>query len=156
VSSTSSPTPSTDWPVTRRRPPGNGFAPIRTRTPDFARDDICDVTARALVDAPPDEVYDVTGPAALTIGETVALLSDVTGREITYVDEGLDEARAARRAAYDAQDFEIEGWITTYAAVAAGELGPVTDTVDRLAGHPATPAGEWLRAHPDAYARLRP
>ncbi|MHA3702080.1 NmrA family NAD(P)-binding protein [Jatrophihabitans sp. YIM 134969] len=119
-----------------------------------ARDDICDVTARALVAAPPDEVYDVTGPAALTIGETVALLSEVTGREITYVDEGLDEARAARRAAYDAADFEIEGWITTYAAVAAGELDAVTDTVERIAGHPATSAGEWLRAHPESYARL--
>lgn len=119
-----------------------------------ARDDICDVIARVLVDVPPDEIYEVTGPAALTIGETVALLSEVTGREITYVAEGLDEARASRQAAYDAAAFEIEGWITTYAAVEAGELEVVSDTVERLAGHPATSAGQWLRTHPEAYARL--
>lgn len=121
-----------------------------------ARHDICDVIARGLVDPPPEEVYDVTGPAALTVAETVALLSEVTGREITYVAEGLDEARASRRAAYDAPAFEIEGWITTYAAIEAGELDPVSDTVERIAGHPATSAGEWLRAHPEAYARLSP
>jgi NAD(P)H dehydrogenase (quinone) len=84
------------------------------------------------------------------------LLSEVTGREITYVAEGLDEARAARHAAYDAPAFEIEGWVTTYAAIEAGELDLVSDTVERLAGHPATSAGQWLRAHPEAYARLLP
>ena len=119
-----------------------------------ARDDICDVIARALVEPPPEESYDVTGPVALTVNETIALLSEVTGREIRYQAEGLDEARASRRAAYDAADFEIEGWITNYAAIEAGELDVVSDTVERIAGHPATSPAEWLRAHPETYARL--
>jgi NAD(P)H dehydrogenase (quinone) len=133
---------------------GPAGSPDAGRVSWVARDDICDVIAPSLLTAPPDEVYDVTGPEALTIGETVALLSEVTGRQISYVAEGLDEARASRRAAYDAADFEIEGWITTYAAIEAGEVEVVSDTVPRLAGHPATPAGEWLRTHPESYARL--
>lgn len=119
-----------------------------------ARHDICDVITRGLLDVPPEEIYAVTGPAALTVAETVALLSEVTGREIRYVAEGLDEARASRRAAYDAEPFEIEGWISTYAAIEAGELDPVSDTVERFTGRPATSAAEWLRSHPDSYAKL--
>lgn len=121
-----------------------------------ARDDICDVIAAVLLAAPPEEVLEVTGPEALTVAETLAVLSEVVGREITYVAEGLDEARASRRAAYEAEPFEIEGWVTTYAAIAAGELDVVADTVARLAGHPPTPVREWLLAHPEAYARLLP
>lgn len=120
-----------------------------------ARDDIADVAAAVLqAGSTPEEWYDVTGPEALTVAETLAVLSEVTGREIRYQREGLDEARESRRLAYGAPDFEIEGWVTTYAAVEAGELAVVSDTVPRFGGHPATPAAEWLRAHPQAWARL--
>ena len=32
-----------------------------------------------------------------------------------------------------APDWEIEGWVTSYLAIAAGELSAVTDVVPRLA-----------------------
>jgi NAD(P)H dehydrogenase (quinone) len=119
-----------------------------------ARDDIADVVAVVLTDGAPDEAYDVTGPEALTIAETLAMLSEATGRDMTYEEEGLDQARESRRLAYGAPDFEIEGWVTTYAAVATGELAVVADTVPRFTGHPATSPREWLLAHPAAWARL--
>ena len=52
-------------------------------------------------------------------------------------------------------DWEIEGWVTSYAAIAAGVLEAVSDTVERVAGHPPRSVPEFLRDHPESYAHLR-
>jgi hypothetical protein len=44
----------------------------------------------------------------------------------------------------------VEGWVTSYTAIAAGELDVVTEDVERLTGHEPGTLAEWLRAHPDA------
>ena len=41
----------------------------------------------------------------------------MTRRPVTYRDETLEEARAWRLAA-GAPDWEVEGWVTSYAAIA--------------------------------------
>jgi NAD(P)H dehydrogenase (quinone) len=64
-----------------------------------------------------------------------AELSRLTGREVTYKDETLEEAWASR-AAYGAPDWQVEAWISTYTSVAAGDLAQVTDTVERFTGRP--------------------
>lgn len=120
-----------------------------------ARDDVADVGAAVVLDAPSEEMYDVTGPTALTVAETVDVLGDVAGRPVRYEQEGLDEARESRRLAYDVPAFEIEGWISTYAAVATGEMGFVADTVPRFTGREATSVRDWLTAHPGALEHLR-
>lgn len=44
--------------------------------------------------------------------------------------------RVARRLAEaGAPAWEIEGWVTSYAAIATGEMDVVTDAVRQLAGH---------------------
>jgi len=45
--------------------------------------------------------------------------------------------------------------VTSYAAVAAGELDVVTDTVARLTGHEPLTLPEFLEAHPESWAHLR-
>jgi hypothetical protein len=64
------------------------------------------------------------------------------------------EAWATRRPSGH-PDWEIEGWVTSYRAIAAGELARVTDTVPALTGHPARTVAEHLRAHPVDWAHLR-
>jgi hypothetical protein len=46
------------------------------------------------------------------------------------------------------------GWITTYAAIAAGEIDLVTSAVRDLTGHEPRRLEEVLRADPNARAHL--
>jgi NAD(P)H dehydrogenase (quinone) len=132
-----------------RGPAGDGAASV------VARDDIADVAAAVLLGDGHDGVtYDVTGPRALTMVEMAMELSRAAGRPVSYVAETLAEAYASR-AHYGAPDWEVAGWVTSYAAIAAGELAAVSDTVRAVAGHDATTLAEVLRRYPESYAHLR-
>jgi len=127
------------------------------RTGFVSRDDLADVAAAVLLDDSADldgQALEVTGPAALTLGEAAAVLSEVTGVPAEYRPQTVEEAWAARRPSGH-PDWEIEGWVTSYLGIAAGELDIVTDVVPRLAGHPARTVAEHLRAHPEDWANLR-
>jgi NAD(P)H dehydrogenase (quinone) len=131
-----------------RGPAGHG------RVGWVSRDDIADVAVAALQsDTHDGETVDMTGPEALGLRETAEILSDVEGRPVTYVEETMEEAWASRRPS-GAPDWEIEGWVSSYAAVAAGELDLVSEGVERLAGHPPQPLKPFLRTHPDLWAHL--
>ncbi|NEW39805.1 NAD(P)H-binding protein [Nocardia cyriacigeorgica] len=121
-----------------RGPAGDG------RIGAVARDDVADVAVAVLTGAEHDShTYDVTGPRAFTLTEAAAMISDATGRSITYHPESLDEAYASR-AEYGAEEWELTGWVSSYQAMATGELDVVTDTVSRLTGHPAKDFTELL------------
>jgi NAD(P)H dehydrogenase (quinone) len=123
------------------------------------RDDIADVVVAALGWTEEAELithqraYDVTGPEAYSMAETAAILARVTGRPITYREETMEEARASR-APSGAPDWEIEGWVTSYAAVATGEMDIVSDAVQRIAGHPPQRLAPFLEANPQLWAHL--
>jgi NAD(P)H dehydrogenase (quinone) len=105
------------------------------RVAAVARDDVADVAIAVLTSDEHDgQTYDVTGPEAFTLTEAAAELSRATGRSITFEHETLEQARASR-AGSGAADWEIEGWVTSYAAIANGDLEHVSDTVQRVAGH---------------------
>jgi len=40
--------------------------------------------------------------------------------------------------------WQVEGWVSTRKAIAAGDLAGVTDDIPRLAGHPATSLAQLL------------
>ncbi len=112
-----------------RGPAGDG------RVAAVARADVADVAVAVLTsDGHDGKTYDLTGPEAFTLGEAAAELSRAWGRPVTFENETLDEARASR-AGSGAEAWEIEGWVTSYAAIAAGELDVVSDVVERIAGH---------------------
>ena len=127
------------------------------RTGFVSRDDLADVAAAVLVrddDGLDGQALEVTGPEALTLAEAAAVLTAVTGIPATYRPQTTEEAWATRRPSGH-PDWEIEGWVTSYLAMAAGELATVTDVVPRLTGHPARTVAEHLRAHPEDWAHLR-
>jgi NAD(P)H dehydrogenase (quinone) len=131
-----------------RGPAGDG------RVAWVTRNDIADVVVAVLLGGGyRGHTYDMTGPVALSMKETAEILSRVTQREISYFAETLDQAWASRRQT-GAPDWEIEGWITSYLAVASGELDVVTDTVPRLTGHPAQELEAFLRAQPNLWRHL--
>jgi uncharacterized protein YbjT (DUF2867 family) len=99
-----------------------------------ARDDIAAVAAVVLTtDGHEGRAYDLTGREALSMEEVAQQLSERLGRTITYKDETLEEAWASR-AGYGAPDWMVEAWISTYTAIANGDLEKVSDDVRRLAG----------------------
>jgi NAD(P)H dehydrogenase (quinone) len=127
------------------------------RTGFVSRDDLADVATAVLLrdDEELDgQALDVTGPEALSMADAAAVLSEVTGRPAEYRPQTVEEAWTTRRPSGH-PDWEIEGWVTSYLAIAAGELATVTDVVPRLTGHPARTVADHLRAHPEDWANLR-
>ncbi len=133
-----------------RGPAGAGhLAPV-------ARDDVADVVVAVLADAGHEgRTYELTGGERLTLNQVAAELSRVVGRTVGYVDETLEEAYASR-AHFGAPPWEVDGWVTSYAAIASGELDVVSDSVDRLAGHAPLTLPEYLERYPESWAHLRP
>jgi NAD(P)H dehydrogenase (quinone) len=131
-----------------RGPAGDG------RVAAVARDDIADVAVAVLLgDGHDGRTYDLTGPEAFTLHQAAEALSRASGRSVTYHAETLDEAYASR-AGYGAPHWEVTGWVTTYTAIAAGELDVVTDDAARVAGHPPMGLAEFLRRNPASYRHL--
>lgn len=126
-----------------RGPAGDG------RAAAVAQDDIADVAVAVLRDpaAHTGTTYDLTGPEALTLAEAAQIISEVTGRAVTYHPETIDEAYASR-ARYGAPRWQVDAWVSTYTAMAAGELAGVSDAVATITGHPAMSLAELLsRTH---------
>ena len=131
-----------------RGPAGEG------RVSWVTRDDIADEAAIVLTSSGHDgQIYNNTGPEALTLAETAALISEVSGGTFSYHQETLEEARQSR-AKYGAPDNVVEIWISTYTAIAAGELSLVSQDIPRLTGHPARSMRDFLREHPESYQHL--
>ena len=113
-----------------RGPAGDG------RVAAVAQDDIADA-AVAVLRAPREHAgatYELTGPEALSLNEVAAQLTQATGRAVTYHPETVEEAYASRAGM--APDWQLDAWVSTYVAIARGELADITDDVERLTGRP--------------------
>ncbi|WP_199442651.1 SDR family oxidoreductase [Umezawaea beigongshangensis] len=129
-----------------RGPAGNG------RLAWVAREDVARLAAEVLLDAShAGQVYDVTGPVAIDLRETARVLGEVTGRRITYHDETPDEARASRAGA---PEWQIDGWVGSYEAVATGETSVTSHTIEHLTGRRPWTLEEFLRAEPASWQHL--
>ena len=122
-----------------RGPAGTGrFAPV-------SRADIADVAVALLLDGEQAPArIDVTGPELLTMAEVADLLGEAAGTPVTFVDETLAEAYGSR-AGFDVPALEIEGWVTSYGAIAAGELAIASDAVERITGRPPVSLRAYLQ-----------
>ena len=136
-----------------------------------ARDDVAEVAVVALTEKGHDnQTYDVTGPEALTMYETVDVLSKAAGRKITYQPQtphegrvnrsvsGLDYYEAERQAltGHGVSDLEVDILVSHFHQIATGELEPASDTVPKLTGHKAQSLAEYLDKHPESYKHLLP
>jgi uncharacterized protein YbjT (DUF2867 family) len=121
-----------------RGPAGEG------RLAAVLRDDIARAVAVVLTEPGHEgRAYSLTGPEAFTLGEAAAEMSRAGERPVSFVDETLEEARASR-SGFGAPDWEVEAWISSYVAIARGELREVSGDVERLTGVPPKGLREWL------------
>jgi NAD(P)H dehydrogenase (quinone) len=126
-----------------RGPAGDG------RVAGVARADVARVAAKVLLDPEShrDSTYDLTGQQALTLTEVAATISEVTGRAVTFHDESVEEAYASRRR-WVAEPWQYDAWVSTYTAIAAGEVAGTTDDVRRLTGREPLTLRQLLETTP--------
>jgi NAD(P)H dehydrogenase (quinone) len=131
-----------------RGPAGDG------RLAWVTRDDIAEAAAAVLTTSEHDgKVFDMTGPESIDLYETADRLGRFIGRDVSYHPETVDEAYASR-AVYGAPDWEVEAWVTSYLAIANGEMDVASDAVEILTGHPPQRLEDYLTAHPESYQGL--
>ncbi len=124
-----------------RGPAGGGRVAL------VAQADIAEVAIAVLTS---DGAYDgrtlnLTGPTALTMNEIAGILSDHLGQTVSYVPETIEEAYASR-AVYGAPPWQVDAWVSTYTAIAVGELAEVSEDIPEVTGHPATSLEQALAA----------
>jgi uncharacterized protein YbjT (DUF2867 family) len=122
-----------------RGPAGDGLlAAVR-------RADIADAAAAVLAgEGHEGETYDLTGPEAFTLEEAAEMITRITGRTTRFHHETIEEAYASR-AGYGAPDWQVEAWVSTYTAIAAGDLEMVSDDIARLTGAKPGTLADMLR-----------
>ena len=115
-----------------RGPAGSGLVSA------VARKDTSRVAAEILLNPKEweNQSLNLTGPEELSMEEIVALLSKETGKDITYLDESVEEAYESRKK-WPAQTWEYDAWVSTYTAIKAGEQAGVSADVEKVLGRPA-------------------
>jgi len=115
------------------------------RVAAVAQDDIAAAAAAVLLDPAAHErrTYSLTGPEAITLTEAAATMSGLLGRPFSFEDETLEEAYESR-AGYGAADWQVAAWVSTYTAIASGELAGVTGDVELLTGRRPRSLAELL------------
>lgn len=109
-----------------RGPAGHGRAAM------VARADVIEVAAAVLgTDRYDGHTLDLTGPAALSLADVAEALTAALGRPIRYHRETLEEAYSSR-AGYGAPQWEVDGWVSSYTAIANGDLARVSGDVRRV------------------------
>ena len=114
-----------------RGPAGEG------RVAAVARADVADIAVAVLrkPELQAGRTLELTGPEALTMAEVASRASAILGKPLTFVNETIEEAYA-NRARYNAPKWQVDAWVSTYTAIASGELAIVNGTVQMLTGHP--------------------
>lgn len=131
------------------------------RVSAVARRDVVDAAVAVLLAAPDEaagsdgsagsgsphdgRTYDLTGPESLSLADAALIITEVTGRPVRYEPQTVAQAFASR-AGYGAPGWQVEAWVSTYTAIAAGELAPVSADLELLIGRPATTLARLLAA----------
>jgi uncharacterized protein YbjT (DUF2867 family) len=131
-----------------RGPAGDG------RIAAVARRDVADAAVAVLLHPSlAGRPWVLTGPEALSFDEVAAQLSAVVGAPLRYERETVEQAYASR-AHHGVEPFQLDAWVSTYTAIAAGEVEDVTGDVEALTGRPATSFGQLLLERPHLWQPL--
>ncbi|MCC2660944.1 MAG: family oxidoreductase [Arthrobacter sp.] len=88
--------------------------------------------------------YNLTGPEDMSLGQAAEVLTAATGRTVTFHNETVEEAYGSR-AHYGAPKWQVDAWVSTYTAIAAGELAGTTADVRGLTGKDPLSLTEFVK-----------
>ncbi len=115
-------------------------APIHER-------DVADVAVRALCDdAHAGDDYVLTGPASLSQAAQVHTIGEVLGRTLRF--EEMSPEEAPRELGWPPA---VAGMLLGAWRAALGQPAYVTDTIERVTGHPARTFRAWAAEHAAAF-----
>jgi NAD(P)H dehydrogenase (quinone) len=77
--------------------------------------------------------------------EIANILSTASGKAVRFHDETLAEAYESRKK-WHAPAWQNDAWVSTYAAIAAGEMSTVSADIERITGQRAMTVAELLAA----------
>jgi NAD(P)H dehydrogenase (quinone) len=110
------------------------------------REEIAEAAAKLLAsDRPLLGTFPMTGPSALSLSETAALLSSLKQRTFRYEDEPVEAAREWR-SKLGAPAWEVDTWVGSYEAIAASEFEAVDPALATILGRPASDLETYLAA----------
>ncbi|GAA4078524.1 NAD(P)H-binding protein [Actinomadura miaoliensis] len=113
-------------------------------------DDIAAVAVAALLDGGhAGKAYEITGPQVLTQIEQLRIISEVTGRELGFVELTHEQARELMSPHVPAD--LLEGVLGYMRESVGAELTVHADTIERVTGRPARTFAEWVADHADAF-----
>lgn len=73
------------------------------------------------------------------------MITRVTGRPTRYEEETVEEAYASR-AHYGVPQWQLDAWVSTYTAIASGQLAQPTTAVEELTGRPPLTLEQLLKS----------
>ena len=112
--------------------------------PFIDADDIADVVVAALTDRRhAGEVYEVTGPRALTFAQAVAEIASAAGRPVRYRQIALEDFAAGMRP--HVPEDVIELLLELFTVVLDGRNSSVMHGVEEALGRPARDFAEYVR-----------
>jgi uncharacterized protein YbjT (DUF2867 family) len=107
--------------------------------------DIAAVAVTTLLgDGHEGQVYQLSGPASLTLREQAEQIGEATGRPVRV--EAVDPAVARAEMAKAVPEFVVDA-VLGMQAEADGVPQPVSDRVEQVSGQPARPFAQWAVDH---------
>jgi uncharacterized protein YbjT (DUF2867 family) len=113
------------------------------------REEIAEAAAKLLAsDMPLLGTIPMTGPSALSLSETAALVSSLKHRTLRYEDEPVGAAKEWR-SKLGVPAWEVDTWVGSYKAIAAGEFETIDPALATILGRPVSDLESYLAARPD-------
>lgn len=113
--------------------------------------DIADVAVAVITqDGHAGKVYELTGPEALSNFDIAKVLSDVLGRNISYRDIPVEDARSALTE-QGMSEWMVNVILELFEMSAADDAAVVNDTVERLIGRPPIGFESFVRDFSHAF-----
>ena len=136
------------WPVPAVRGDGHWYGMTGDGAAAFVdAHDVAAAAAGALTaDTVDRSVVELTGPAAISMPQAAAQLSETIGRPVSYVDVPAEGYRSTLGGA-GVPDWMADSVVATYQQIRAGHAATVTDGVQRLSGRPARSYREFAEEH---------
>jgi len=128
------------------------FAPMkRGRIGLVDARDIADVAVRCLTrPGHENRAYEITGPESLSFEDIAERISDVTGRDINYIDVPLDSIkRPMIQSGYS--EWVTEGMIELYSIWSTDQAADITSNVSRITGHNPIPVDRFIEDNRSAF-----
>jgi uncharacterized protein YbjT (DUF2867 family) len=120
-----------------------------------ARDVAAAAVALLTSQEPTGGVFTLTGPEALSNAEAAAVISEVVGREIRYMDVSGDALKAGLLDA-GLEEWLVDDLVALNKAFAGGAGEGVTDDVERLTGRPARTFAQFVADCAGAFGKNGP